>query len=117
MFGYQALGEMTIVGKPLTKAFYSMANSTKLYTYYEGCSDGGREGMSQVQRWGEEYDGVIAGAPAFRFAQQQVNHVFSAAVEHTMDYYPEPCALEKIVNVTIDACDPLDGRTDGKPEP
>ncbi|RMY40094.1 hypothetical protein D0865_12651 [Hortaea werneckii] len=113
MFGYQALGEMTIVGKPLTKAFYGMANGTKLYTYYEGCSDGGREGMSQVQRWGEEYDGVIAGAPAFRFGQQQVNHVFSAAVEHTMDYYPEPCALEKIVNATIDACDPLDGRTDG----
>ncbi|GAB1737263.1 hypothetical protein NU219Hw_g1192t1 [Hortaea werneckii] len=113
MFGYQALGEMTIVGKPLTKAFYSIANSTKLYTYYEGCSDGGREGMSQVQRWGEEYDGVIAGAPAFRFGQQQVNHVFPAAVEHTMDYYPEPCALEKIVNATIDACDPLDGRTDG----
>ncbi|GAB1729595.1 hypothetical protein NU195Hw_g723t1 [Hortaea werneckii] len=113
MFGYQALGEMTIVGKPLTQAFYGMANGTKLYTYYEGCSDGGREGMSQVQRWGEEYDGVIAGAPAFRFAQQQVNHVFSSAVEHTMDYYPEPCALEKIVNATIDACDPLDGRTDG----
>ncbi|RMY71033.1 hypothetical protein D0863_05397 [Hortaea werneckii] len=114
MFGYQALGEMTIVGKPLTKAFYGMANGTKLYTYYEGCSDGGREGMSQVQRWGEEYDGVIAGAPAFRFGQQQVNHVFSAAVEHTMDYYPEPCALEKIVNATIDACDPLDGRTDAE---
>ncbi|TGO46301.1 hypothetical protein BCON_0332g00010 [Botryotinia convoluta] len=113
MFGYQALGEMTQVGKTLTKGFYGLSDDTKVYTYYEGCSDGGREGMSQVQRWGEEYDGVITGAPAFRFAQQQVHHVFSSAVEHTLDYYPPPCEMDKIVNATIAACDPLDGRTDG----
>lgn len=109
-FGYKALGELTVIGKALTKNFYSTQN---LYTYFEGCSDGGREAMSQVQRWGEEYDGVVAGAPAFRYAQQQVNHVFSSAVEHTLDYYPPPCALAKIVNATIAACDPMDGRTDG----
>ncbi|KAI0445326.1 Tannase/feruloyl esterase [Xylaria telfairii] len=113
MFSYQALGEMTEIGKSLAQAFYSLSNDTKIYTYFEGCSDGGREGMSQVQRWGELYDGVVAGAPAFRFAQQQVLHVYPAEVEHTMDYYPPPCALEKIVNATISACDPLDGRTDG----
>ncbi|OGM40206.1 tannase subunit [Aspergillus bombycis] len=110
MFAYQALGEMTQIGKYITKGFYG---NSKLYTYYEGCSDGGREGMSQVQRWGEEYDGVITGAPAFRFAQQQVHHVFSSEVEQTLDYYPPPCELKKIVNATIAACDPLDGRTDG----
>jgi tannase len=99
-------------GKPLTQAFYGL-NDTKLYTYFEGCSDGGREAMSQVQRWGEEYDGVVAGAPAFRFAQQQVLHVYPATIEQTMDYFPPPCALDKIVNATMAACDPLDGRTDG----
>ncbi|KIW33175.1 tannase [Cladophialophora immunda] len=113
MFGFQALGEMTLLGKTLTRSFYGMSNTSKVYTYFEGCSDGGREGMSQVQRWGEEYDGVIAGAPALRFAQQQVLHVFSSAVEHRQGYYPPPCALNKIVNATIEACDPLDGRTDG----
>ena len=113
MFGYQALGEMTQLGKLLTKGFYGLSSDAKVYTYYEGCSDGGREGMSQVQRWGEEYDGVIAGAPALRFAQQQVLHVFSSAVEHTLDYYPPPCELDKIVNATIAACDPMDGRKDG----
>jgi tannase len=113
MFGYQALGEMAIIGKPLARAFYGMSSDTKIYTYYEGCSDGGREGMSQVQRWGEEYDGFIVGAPAFRFAQQQVLHVFPATIEHTKGYYPPPCALQKIVNATVAACDPLDGRTDG----
>ncbi|KAL5339981.1 Tannase/feruloyl esterase [Aspergillus crustosus] len=113
MFGYKALGEMTVVGKYLTRGFYGQGLVEKVYTYYEGCSDGGREGMSQVQQWGEQYDGVITGAPAFRYAQQQVNHVFSSVVEQTLDYYPPPCELSKIVNATIEACDPLDGRTDG----
>ncbi|OTA85788.1 hypothetical protein M434DRAFT_82510 [Hypoxylon sp. CO27-5] len=113
MFGYQALGEMTKVGKSLTQGFYGLSDDTKVYTYFEGCSDGGREGMSQVQRFGEEYDGAITGAPAFRFAHQQVLHVFSSAVEEIQGYYPPPCELSKIVNATIAACDPLDGRTDG----
>ncbi|KAJ6095892.1 Tannase/feruloyl esterase [Penicillium sp. IBT 16267x] len=113
MFGYQALGEMTKLGKYFTKGFYGQSSSSKLYTYYEGCSDGGREGMSQIQRYGDEYDGAITGAPAFRYGQQQVNHLFSNAVEHTLDHYPCPCSLSKIVNETIKACDPLDGRTDG----
>jgi tannase len=111
-FAYTALGELTKIGKPLTQGFYGL-NETKVYTYFEGCSDGGREGMSQVQRWGEEYDGVVTGAPAFRFAQQQVHHVYPATVEQVMGYFPPPCALDKIVNATITACDPLDGRTDG----
>ncbi|KAI0177283.1 Tannase/feruloyl esterase [Pestalotiopsis sp. NC0098] len=112
-FAYTALGELTKIGKPTTSAFYALADDAKVYTYFEGCSDGGREAMSQVQRWGEEYDGVVAGAPAFRFAQQQVHHVYPATVEQVTGYFPEPCALDKIVNATIAACDPLDGRTDG----
>jgi len=137
VFGYKALGEMTTVGKALTQAFYGVSSDAKIYTYYEGCSDGGREGWSQVQRWGEEYDGVIVGAPAFRYAQQQIvshllrlscfvvsqrammlirvsqNHLTSNVIEKTLDYYPPPCEMDKIVNLTIAACDALDGRIDG----
>ncbi|PYH90336.1 tannase and feruloyl esterase [Aspergillus ellipticus CBS 707.79] len=113
MFAYKALGELTTVGKPLTRGFYGLDDDAKIYTYYEGCSDGGRQGMSQIQRYGDEYDGAIIGAPAFRYGQQQVNHLFSSVVEQTLDYYPPTCELEKIVNATIAACDPLDGRTDG----
>lgn len=69
--------------------------------------------MSQIQRWGEEYDGATIGAPAFRVAQQQTNHLFPNLVEQTLSYYPPPCELAQIVNATIAACDPLDGRTDG----
>ncbi|KAI3023166.1 Ankyrin repeats (3 copies) family protein [Aspergillus niger] len=110
--GYHGIGELTIVGKEFTKNFYSMGDE-KLYTYYQGCSEGGREGWSQVQKYPGVYDGVIPGAPAIRYGQQQANHLYSNVVEKTLGYYPPPCELEKIVNATIDACDSLDGKVDG----
>ncbi|CAN8101589.1 unnamed protein product [Discula destructiva] len=113
MFGYQAIHEMTTIGKTLTTNFYGTTNSTKLYTYYQGCSEGGREGWSQAQHAGADYDGIIAGAPAFRFGQQQVNHATSAVQEATLGYYPPTCEMDMIVNATIAACDAMDGKADG----
>jgi len=111
-FGYQSIHEMTVLGQAFTKSFYG-TNSTKLFSYYQGCSEGGREGWSQVQRFADQFDGVITGAPAFRYAFQQVQHLYSNIVEQTLNYYPPPCELAEIVNLTIAACDPLDGKTDG----
>lgn len=90
-----------------------MSASTKLYSYYQGCSEGGREGWSQVQRYPDQFDGIAVGAPAFRWAQQQVNHLTGNVMEQTLGYYPSSCELDKIMNLTIAACDPLDGKTDG----
>lgn len=112
MFGYQAHRELSAIGKQFTKNFFNMS-STKLYSYYQGCSEGGREGWSQIQRFGNEWDGAITGAPAFRFYHQQIQHLYSNVVEQTLGYYPPPCELEKIVNETIAHCDHLDGKTDG----
>lgn len=72
MFSYKAWGETAMIGKEVAKGFYGLGDSEKVYTYFEGCSDGGREAMSQAQRYGDVYDGIIAGAPAFHHAQQQV---------------------------------------------
>lgn len=113
MFGYQAMHELSLVGKELTKSFFNLTSSSKLYAYYQGCSEGGREGLSQIQRFPDEWDGAIIGAPAIRMGHQQVNHLFPGVVEKTMGYYPPPCELEKIMNLTIGACDELDGRKDG----
>jgi len=113
MFGYEAIHEMGELGKSFTKTFFNISDSTKLYSYYQGCSEGGREGWSQVQRFADEFDGAAIGAPAFRFAFQQVQHLYSNVVEQTLNYFPPPCELQAIVNATILACDPLDGRVDG----
>lgn len=123
MFGYQAHHELSTLGKAFTKQVYNMSSTsngtsasnkaTKLYSYYQGCSEGGREGWSQVQRFADEFDGVITGAPAFRFGHQQIQHLYSNVVEETLDYFPPPCELAAIVNATIAFCDPLDGKVDG----
>ena len=112
MFGYQAIHEMTVLGKQFTKNLMDVQNSTKLYAYYQGCSEGGREGWSQIQRF-QELDGASVSAPAFRYAHQQIQHLYSNVVEKTLDYFPPPCELDAIANATIEFCDPLDGKTDG----
>ena len=70
MFGYQAIHEITVLGKQFTKNLMAMQNTTKLYAYYQGYYEGGREGWSQIQRF-EELDGASVSAPAFRYAHQQ----------------------------------------------
>ncbi|KAF6790737.1 tannase subunit protein [Colletotrichum sojae] len=113
MFGYQAHHELAMIGKQFARNFYSVAADQKIYSYYQGCSEGGREGWSQVQRFADQFDGAVTGAPAFRYGQQQVNHLVPNVMEQTRGYFPPSCELEKILNLTIAACDPLDGRTDG----
>ncbi|KIX98789.1 uncharacterized protein Z520_05250 [Fonsecaea multimorphosa CBS 102226] len=114
MFGYQGIREMTQLGKEFTRSFFNLTQSNAtLYTYWQGCSEGGREGWSQVQRYADSFDGAVIGAPAFRWSFQQTQLLYPDVVEQTMGYYPSPCELQKIVNETIIACDPLDGKTDG----
>ena len=113
MFGYQAHHELALLGKELAGRLYEVPGEEKVYSYYQGCSEGGREGWSQVQRFADQFDGAAIGAPAFRYGQQQVNHLFGNVVEQTLDYYPPSCELDKILNITIAACDGLDGREDG----
>jgi tannase len=72
MFGYQAHHELALLGKQFTRNLYAVPNETKIYSYYQGCSEGGREGWSQVQRFTDTFDGAVNGAPAIRYGQQQV---------------------------------------------
>ncbi|KAK7701810.1 hypothetical protein SLS57_011572 [Botryosphaeria dothidea] len=113
MFGYQAHHELATLGKQFARNFFNVSEDNKVYSYYQGCSEGGREGWSQVQRFADQFDGAVIGAPAFRYGQQQVNHLVSNVIEKTLGYYPPTCEFEKIMNLTIAACDLLDGKADG----
>lgn len=112
-WGYRAHRELSLIGRQLTQNVYQMSDSTKLYAYFEGCSEGGREGWSQIQRYGDEWDGAVIGAPAFRWSFQQISRLHPGVVQQTLGYAPPPCVLALLVNETVNACDPLDGRTDG----
>lgn len=111
MFGYQAHHELATLGKAYAANLYNVTD--KVYSYYQGCSEGGREGWSQVQRFADQFDGAAIGAPALRYGQQQVNHLSSAVIQTDIGYTPEPCAFQKINDLVIAFCDPLDGLTDG----
>lgn len=103
---------MTTIGKNFTKSFYDTGD-TKLYPDYQGCSEGGRECFSRVQRFADAWHGAVIGAPAIHVSFQKIQHLYSNVVEQTLNYHPPACELDKIVNATIAAYDPSDGNTDG----
>jgi hypothetical protein len=60
-FGHRGIHEMTRVAKAVTQAYYLKVPER---SYFAGCSDGGREALMEAQRYPEDYDGILAGAPA-----------------------------------------------------
>jgi feruloyl esterase len=60
-FGYRAIHEMTVRAKAVIAAFYG---NPPRYSYFVGCSTGGRQGLMEAQRYPNDYDGIVAGAPA-----------------------------------------------------
>lgn len=60
-FGYRATHEMTAIGKTITTYFYKQKSA---YSYFVGCSTGGQQALMEAQRYPDDYDGIIAGAPA-----------------------------------------------------
>jgi feruloyl esterase len=60
-YQYRAVHELTIAGKALTALRYGRQADR---SYWVGCSTGGRQGLKEAQRYPEDYDGIVAGAPA-----------------------------------------------------
>jgi feruloyl esterase len=63
-YAYRAVHELTVKGKEITAAAYG---KTAAKSYWYGCSTGGRQGLKEAQRYPEDYDAIIAGAPASNF--------------------------------------------------
>ena len=62
-FQYKAIGKVTIVGKEIVKKYYAKPID---YSYYVGCSTGGREAMIMSERYPDYYDGIVSGAPGYK---------------------------------------------------
>jgi feruloyl esterase len=60
-YAYRAVHELTVVGKAVTTARYGKAPAR---SYWDGCSTGGRQGLKEAQRFPDDYDAIVAGAPA-----------------------------------------------------
>src|SRR5437867_697197 len=106
-FGYRSEHEMTVKSKLLIKAFYGNAPQ---FSYWNGCSTGGRQGLKEAQMFPDDYDGIIAGAPANR--TPMALWVASAVLKDTASYIPES-KYPAIHQAALNACDALDGVKDG----
>jgi feruloyl esterase len=60
-FGYRALKETTDAAKAIIRAY---AGAAPKFSYFQGCSDGGREALMEAQRYPQDFDGIVAGDPA-----------------------------------------------------
>ena len=106
-FAWRSEHEMTAKAKLLIAAFYG--SGPKL-SYWNGCSTGGRQGLKAAQMFPEDYDGIIAGAPANRTAMPL--WIADAVLRDPARYIP-PGKYPVIHQAALDACDAGDGLKDG----
>ena len=110
-FSYRAVHEMTVAAKAIIGAHYG--NGPK-YSYWNGCSTGGRQALTEAQRYAADYDGIIAGAAAIYTTHLQGAQVWSAQVVHKDEAsYIPPAKYALLHAAVLEACDELDGVKDG----
>ena len=110
-FSYRAVHEMTVAAKAIIAARYG--NGPK-YSYWNGCSTGGRQALTEAQRYAADYDGIIAGAAAIYTTHLQGAQVWSAEVVHKDEAsYIPPAKYAVLHAAVLEACDELDGVKDG----
>ena len=73
-FGYRAIKETTGAAKAIIAAY---AGTAPRYSYFSGCSDGGREALMEAQRYPADFDGIVAGDPANHWTHLQTGGVWN----------------------------------------
>ena len=110
-FGHRGIHEMTRIARAAIQQFYGSAVK---HSYFIGCSDGGREALMEAQRYPEDYDGILAGAPANNWTA-----LLSSAITDTQALTTTPASfipqtkIPTIAKAVLAACDKLDGIEDG----
>lgn len=120
-FGYQAVDRTAREAKALLQRYYGSAPQ---YSYFMGCSMGGREGMMAAQRSPLLFDGIVAGHGPFNFTRMAMNQVFSVQTVARIappgaDGTPDlsrafsDAQLKGVADAVLEKCDALDGLKDG----
>ena len=102
-FGWRAVHLTTERAKQILNAFYGKPQDK---AYFDSCSDGGREALMEAQRFPDDYDGILAGAPANQWSTMLAAGV--SAMQHLLldpRAYISDLKLPAIQKATLDACD------------
>ncbi|KAJ4292515.1 Feruloyl esterase [Kalmusia sp. IMI 367209] len=111
-FAYRSIHTGVVVGKQITEAFYGSPHKK---SYYLGCSTGGRQGFKSAQDFPEDFDGIVAGAPAISFNNltSWSGHFYNITGPPTSETFV-PTNMWSVVHADImKQCDLLDGYADG----
>ncbi|MBB3675465.1 tannase/feruloyl esterase family alpha/beta hydrolase [Modestobacter versicolor] len=110
-FGHVGVHDMTVTAKAVIEAYYGRGPA---YSYWNGCSTGGRQGLMEAQRYPDDYDGVLAGAPVINFPQMQTGQIWGQVVMLDRQNPVPPCKFEAALAAVVSACDLVgDGVADG----
>ena len=113
-FGYLAHHLMAVESKYVINQYYSVGAH---YSFWNGCSTGGRQGLSEAQRYPADFNGILAGAPALNWDQFMVAQMWPQLVMEWNNDYLSTCK-EDLVNSTLQArCPDQDGQVDGVFDP
>lgn len=113
-WSYRAVHEMTVDSKLILAAFYG--KPAKL-SYWNGCSTGGKQGLTEAQRYPADYDAILAGAPANYITHLQAGSIYESWVAlkdgmNAAGYIP-PAKYAVLHKAALAACDAKDGVLDG----
>ena len=110
-YGSRGIHEMTVKSKAIIEEFYGKPPK---YSYFNGCSTGGKEGLMEAQRYPKDYDGINVGGSA-NFAQihNRVQYVWNGQVTFGRGVPLAGSTLALINDAAVAVCDALDGVVDG----
>ncbi len=115
-FGHQAVHRTAVTAKALTSSYYGQGISR---SYFTGCSRGGGQALMEAQRYPEDFDGIVAGAPAFNWTVEigarnaRLNRAMYPDPDDLSVAVIGPDAQQLIGNAVMAQCDILDGLEDG----
>ena len=109
-FGHRAVHEMTVKSKLIIAAFYGRGPRL---SYWNGCSNGGRQALKEAMAYPADYDGILAGAPATSMTHLMASGIWAAQATRKDPARSIPSTKFGLLHkAAIDACDALDGVRD-----
>lgn len=103
--GRRAHHEMTVAAKASMRAYYG---ADPHYSYFTGCSAGGWQGLTEAQRYPDDYDGIVSGGPVFNLIHLHAGSLWNAMQVKTVKQEK----IDLLYQAVLNACDARDGVTD-----
>ena len=109
-FAYRAVHETTAAAKKVIDALYGAAPK---FSYFNGCSTGGRQALTEAQRYPDDFNGIVAGAPASFGSKQVFGQIWIYQATASAEAALTPDKQRALHQAVLEACDANDGVKDG----